>query len=132
VTREQVRMTRTHIGSVNILQERVYPRYPVTPPRELTTADEFVSVDTGKWPVYRGDDGLIYWEMEGELIKIESTFEDLGDSMFMSRQRAVPQGSRVIFRSTAYTDAEFSRFCTTDPLVVGDDSVRRLVFEVTP
>ena len=123
-------MTRTQIGTVKILQERVYPRYPVTPPRELTTADEFVSVDTGKWPVYRGDDGLIYWEMEGELIKIEPTFQSLGDGMFISRQRAVPQARRVIFRSTTYTDAEFSRFRTTDPLVVGDDSVRRLIFEV--
>lgn len=120
---------REQIGSVNLLEERVYPRYPVNGERQLTTRDEFVTVDAGVWPVYRGDDGRIYWEMEGELTRVEPTLENLGDGMYMSRNK-VTRGSRVIFHSRTYTRDEFRSFLATDPLVVGDDSERRLVFEV--
>jgi hypothetical protein len=123
---------REQIGTVNILEPRLYPRYPAKPPRlEITTADELVNVEDGWWPVYRDDDGLIYWEMEGELVRIENTFNSLGDGMFMARQELRALRERVIFRSMTYTAKEFAEFRASDPLVTGDDSVRRLVFKVT-
>lgn len=121
---------RKQVGTVNILEPRVYPRRPRKPDEQLTTADEFVQVDAGTWPVYRNDaDGLIYWEMEGELLKIESTFESLGDGMFMARQKPTPQGQLVIFQSVAFTLDEFTTFFTTDPAVV-EGPEKRLVFHV--
>lgn len=123
---------RKQIGTVNILEPRLYPRYPVKPaPMEIDTRTPLVQVDAGKWPVYRGENGLIFWEMEGELVKIEPTFQALGDGMFTMRQAVKPQGELVIFRSMTYTEEELAEFRATDPLVTGDDSVRRLVFEVT-
>lgn len=122
---------REQIGTVNILAQRLYPRYPVmSPGSQLTSDDQIVQVDAGKWPVYRGDDGLISWEMQGELIKIERSFNSLGDGMFMERHKVQPQGELVIFSSMTFTDEEFAEFRAVDPLVTGDDSVRRLVFEV--
>lgn len=121
---------REQVGTVNILQPRVYPRYPRKPEERLTTADEFAQVDAGTWPVYRNDtDSLIYWEMEGELLKIETTFESLGDGMFTARQKPAPQGQLVTFRSVAFTLDEFITFFTTDPSVV-EGPEQRLVFHV--
>lgn len=123
---------RKQVGTVNILEPRLYPRYPMKPPRsEITSADELVNVEDGKWPVYRGENGLIFWEMEGELVKIENTFESLGDGMFRARPSVKALRERVIFRSMTFTDEEFAEFRANDPLVAGDDSVRRLVFDVT-
>lgn len=122
---------RKQVGTVDILEERLYPRYPVKPLRsDITTAEQLVQVDAGKWPVYRGENGLIFWEMEGELVKIEQSFESLGDGMFLSRPQVKPQGELVIFRSMTFTDEEFAEFRASDPLVAGGDSVRQLVFEV--
>lgn len=124
-------MTRKQVGTVNILEPRLYPRYPAeTASSTLNTVDQTVRVDAGKWPVYRGENGLIFWEMEGELVKFENSFTSLGDGMFMSRHVVVPQGDLVIFSSMSFTDEKFAEFRATDPLVVGDESVRRLVFEV--
>lgn len=38
---------RKQVGTVNILEPRVYPRRPRKPDEQLTTADEFVQVDAG-------------------------------------------------------------------------------------
>lgn len=121
---------RKQVGTVEILEPRLYPRYPIRPAREITTADELVNVDSGLWPVYRDDNGVIYWEMSGDLVKIEPVFESLGEGMFMSRNRLKYQGETVIFKSVTYTPEEFAEFRSTSELVVGDDSVKRLVFEV--
>lgn len=122
---------REQIGTVTILEPRLYPRYPVKPaPMKIDANVPLVRVDADKWPVYRAENGLIYWEMEGELVRIENTFQSLGDGMFMLHPEARSQGELVIFRSMTYTDEEFTELRASDPLVSGDDSVRRLVFEV--
>jgi hypothetical protein len=122
---------RTLLGTVEILEPRLYPRYPSRSTPEITSNTPLVQVDAGKWPVYRGEHGLIFWEMEGELMKIEHDFRSLGDGMFLSRPEVRSQGELVIFPSLTFTDEEFAEFRETDPLVVGDDSVRRLVFNLT-
>jgi hypothetical protein len=121
---------REQIGTVEILTRRLYPRYPDKSTPDITTETPLVEVDAGKWPVYRSDDGVIFWEMEGELVKLEPTLRSLGDGMFESRVTPQRQGSRVIFSSLTFTDEEFAEFRASNPLVAGDNDVRRLVFEV--
>lgn len=124
-------MTRRQVGTVNILRERLYPRFPSKPGKTtMSNDDQPVRVDAGRWPVYRGENGLIYWEMQGELVKFEPYFQSLGDGLFASGTRIEPQGELVIFKSTTFTEEEFAEFRDTDPAVVGDESERRLVFEV--
>lgn len=124
-------MTRRQVGTVCILQERLYPRLPSKPPNsQLSNDDQLVRVDAGTWPVYRGENGLIYWEMEGECVRLEPYFQSLGDGLYASGTKLAPQGELVIFKSMTFTDQEFAEFRATDPLVVGDESERRLTFEV--
>lgn len=122
-------MTREQIGTVEILLDRVYPRYAATDDTPASGGD--VYVEAGVWPVYRGDDGLIYWEMAGTLSRRRADFERIGDSMFLGRTWDEPtDDGEVIFRSKAFTRAEFIEFLRTDPVVVGGRREKRLVFEV--
>lgn len=119
---------RTQIGTVELLQERVYPRYPIRD-QQLTTATPFVEVGPGLWPVYRQDEtDLIYWEMSGVSITLEPTFRSMGDGMFTTYNDVV-RGDTVTFRSRTFTPDEFDEFRTTDPTVLPGDG-QRLVFDV--
>jgi hypothetical protein len=122
---------RRQVGTVKILEPRVYPRdarQNVTDPNA-----ELVSVDTGVWPVYRDDDGGIYWEMAGKVSHLESRVNTLGRSSdtvtFGLSFVDVPTGYDVIFKSSTFTLDEFITFFTTDPLVV-EGPEQRLVFHV--
>lgn len=115
---------RDRIGTVNLLQERTYPRVP-----DVETTDEVVVVDPGLWPVYRGDDGKIYWEMAGELRQLRGELESLGDGMYLGRRWVESSGNQVIFQSKSYTRDEFIAFITTDPVAL-EGPEQRLVFEV--
>lgn len=122
-------MTREQIGSVNILLDRVYPRYAGTDTTPASGGD--VYVEAGVWPVYRGDDGRIYWEMSGTLSRRRADFTKIDGGMFVGRTWDEPTGDgEVIFRSMAYTRDAFIEFLHTDPVVVGGRREKRLVFEV--
>lgn len=114
---------RTQVGTVNILRERTYPRSPDE------ASNELVTVEPGLWPVYRDDDGSIYWEMAGELLRLRGELESLGDGMLLERRRVEPSGEQVIFRSKSFTLDEFIDFVATDPVTL-DGPERRLSFNV--
>jgi hypothetical protein len=119
---------RQQVGTEKILEPRVYPRdarQNVSDPNA-----ELVSVDTGVWPVYRDDDGGIYWEMAGKVSRVESRVQTLGRSAdavtFGLSFVDVPTGYDVIFKSSTFTLGEFARFLS-EP-IAREGAEQRLIF----
>lgn len=121
---------RQQVGTVNILEPRVYPRDPgqnVGDPRVET-----VSVNTGLWPVYL-DGGELYWEMSGHVTHLESRVQQLalgpGLLTFGLSFSDVPTRHEAIVRSKSFSLVEFGAFLTTDP-TVQPGVEQRLLFDL--
>jgi len=115
---------RTQIGTVEILRDRVYPRFPET------DSDQTVYVEAGEWPVYRDDRGNIYWEMTGKPSRRRGSFQSLGDGMYMSTEwDELLDDEDIIFKSKAYTRDEFIDFAENHPQTQPGDA-QRLIFKV--
>lgn len=121
---------RVKVGTVNILEPRVYPR---DPSRDVSEPGvELVSVDAGQWPVYLHD-GELYWEMSGYLTRIESRVQQLDASTsvltFGLSFTDVPTRYQVIFRSKSFSLTEFGAYLLTHPLAQSGPE-QRLVFDL--
>lgn len=107
---------KTQIGTVTLLQDRVY---------------EDVSVPAGTYPVYRDDDS-VYWEMQGYPSSVVGGFERVGEGMFMlsPQHDVIVSPNPIEYQSVTFEVAEFQYFITSDPLCVRG-SAQRLQFNIS-
>jgi hypothetical protein len=117
-------MDAERIGTIEILNARIYPLDPQTDSHPLSTS---VFVPPGVYPVYRVTEAY-YWIMTGRVNAMNP--EKIGDGLFVMQHGDAPTGPEVTFPSRTYGQKEFGELLVA-PVCTEGHPAQRLRFTLT-